>query len=521
MQQVWSPTKLLRISDHCNIRHVSRSTNYFRTPAHRLVISSILRQAVLLSNSNIRTTALKAVSRYRQGIQARRVSTLLNKVSPADNDVLDEGLTQNEYNRKRFVDAINGKKVPFAHGSPLMEACLIRGIRHHDGFGTGLYGTPKFDRARNARAIMSNRVPEIQRKDHFPYCIWHPEVATEDTYRRVAQRYPEMLYQVGRACAVAGYVDLYRELKLLPEVSIAEEARDNAKNGCSIQIFNEIMAAPTRFAVMNDYTRTINTENPQPGMFLNADTAVRSSLDRKLGCSYADSSDISPLVPDTYWNITEDWNFDIASTKEANNSVPDLRIPLLYSSLPRDLPNINKDLLIYQAAYTGNIERYVRLRRPTQNWPREEPCIIRGIHYNTTFAKWWSMVPEIMSQEFKFSHPHEAIIRAINARYIMNNNLTRIKEETPEAHLPYLIYLPDVADEETYAELFRRKPCMKLAIARACIVADYQSLYESMDVESCEYLRSEAREATNQFYFKDQEKKGYMSDGYEIGNTSR
>ncbi|CBF71445.1 hypothetical protein AN6781.2 [Aspergillus nidulans FGSC A4] len=37
-------------------------------------------------------------------------------------------------------------------------------------------------------------------------------------------QYPSMRYQVGRACAAAGYFDLYKELDLLPDVSIAEEA---------------------------------------------------------------------------------------------------------------------------------------------------------------------------------------------------------------------------------------------------------------------------------------------------------
>lgn len=37
-----------------------------------------------------------------------------------------------------------------------------------------------------------------------------------------------MCYHVGRAYAIGGYLALYRELDLLPDVSIAEEARDNA-----------------------------------------------------------------------------------------------------------------------------------------------------------------------------------------------------------------------------------------------------------------------------------------------------
>lgn len=64
-----------------------------------------------------------------------------------------------------------------------------------------------------------------------PYCIWYPDIAREDTYRELAERYPSMRYQVGRACAAAGYVDLYKELCLLPDISIAEEARESDTPG--------------------------------------------------------------------------------------------------------------------------------------------------------------------------------------------------------------------------------------------------------------------------------------------------
>jgi len=53
-----------------------------------------------------------------------------------------------------------------------------------------------------------------------------------------------MRHEVGRACAVAGYTDLYLELQLLPDVSIAEEARDNEGKGRAI--FDEIMAQPVK-----------------------------------------------------------------------------------------------------------------------------------------------------------------------------------------------------------------------------------------------------------------------------------
>lgn len=73
---------------------------------------------------------------------------------------------------------------------------------------------------------MSDKIPEVSNPDEFPYCIWYPETAKEETYRALASRYPQMRYLVGPACAVAGYVDLYKELDLLPEAHIAEEARE-------------------------------------------------------------------------------------------------------------------------------------------------------------------------------------------------------------------------------------------------------------------------------------------------------
>lgn len=86
--------------------------------------------------------------------------------------------------------------------------------------------------------------------------------------------------QVGRACAVAGYVNLYKELVLLPDVHIAEEARDN---GCT-EIYDLIMAQDVKYDVMNDYNRTVNLENPRQAN-LNGDTAVRLLLEIKQALS--------------------------------------------------------------------------------------------------------------------------------------------------------------------------------------------------------------------------------------------
>lgn len=449
---------------------------------------------------------------------------------------LQERLKLFKYDRATLAAALNGKEVPFELGAPETQVCIIRGIRHHDGFGTGLRGYAPFDRALNARAIMSNTIPDINAEDETPYCIWYPDVSSQETYRKLAKRYPQMRYQVGRACAVAGYVDLYRELGLLPEVSIAEEARDNAKNGRSMEIFDEIMSAPQMYSVMDDYTRTINTVDPRRGACLNADTAVRSSLDLRHRYSYwmqreqrppPDYAGLSPeecleqyrpnwikRTGDIYWNIIEDWK----QTDEEPTSwmhapaFPDLRVPLLYSPLPTHLPAINKDVLIYQAAYSGNIERYTRLRRPVKHTPFEEQSIVHGILHNTMFAKWWSLQPEILAGLLQPDHPHVAIIRAINARYIMNNNLTRITADTPEDQLPQIIYWPNLASKYTYEDLFKIKPSMETQIAHACIIGNYEELYRKLDVAGSERLCHEAVRSGNSFYKEDQREKGVIPE---------
>ncbi|KAK4126630.1 hypothetical protein N657DRAFT_679516 [Parathielavia appendiculata] len=71
----------------------------------------------------------------------------------------------------------------------------------------------------------------------MPYCVWYPGLATEDTYRELARRFPALPYQVG--------------------LSIAEKARESGNDG-STAIFEHTMSQPTRHAVMDDYRRTVN-----------------------------------------------------------------------------------------------------------------------------------------------------------------------------------------------------------------------------------------------------------------------
>ncbi|KNB01169.1 hypothetical protein FOXG_18838 [Fusarium oxysporum f. sp. lycopersici 4287] len=71
------------------------------------------------------------------------------------------------------------------------------------------------------------------------------------------------------------------------------------------------------------------------------------------------------------------------------------------------------------SAFTGNIDRCVRLRRP-HPVSGEMQCIVRGIYHNTFFAKWRYEKPELAALQ-KFVH----------ARLIMNDDLTWLNNNRP------------------------------------------------------------------------------------------
>lgn len=125
-----------------------------------------------------------------------------------------------------------------------------------------------------------------------------------------------------------------------------------------------------------------------------------------------------------------------------------------------------------------------------------------GIHLHTMFAKGWDLELEAAGcDEF-------GVRQAIHARYIMNNDLTHITEETPDRDLPDQVHYPELAQSSTYAELARRKPQMTVAIAMACILADYEEVYKSLDMEPDDLLVIQdyvaaAYDSLNPFYLKD------------------
>jgi len=448
-------------------------------------------------------------------------------------DDLGARLAKQHVDMDSCVAAMRGERVPWAIGNPLMQFCLVRGIRYHAGFGAEVrLATPVLARAWNARRIMSNNVPAVEDMsdpDHVPYCIWHPDVASESTYRTLVQRFPQMRYQVARVCAVAGYLDLYRDLDVLPEVHVAEEARHND----NLDIFNDIMAQPVRYSVMDDYYRTINTASPKVA-YLNGDTAVRSTLycRRKITMpenlrdtfdfDFLDDGDgtdedepiYSQRFKPGYFNITEDGYIDTydgyspekeTSTMTEFSAGPDLISPLLYSPLPQDLPDGNKDVLILMAAYYGDIDRYARLCRPAAIRKQIE-CVVRGIFHNTLFARWWadrltaagngpgksSISLDGMAEAYM-----RGIRKAITARFIMNNDLSRVTSTTPADELPYCIWYPGLPTGVVLEELVRRRPEMRQQAARACIVAGASETFKQLDPDPDAALLAEADIAGN------------------------
>ncbi|KAI4591787.1 hypothetical protein KJ359_012591 [Pestalotiopsis sp. 9143b] len=415
---------------------------------------------------------------------------------------------------QRCVVAGIRRNLEFAESKAVEELCISKA----DKF-------PRFARARNARLIMSGKIPQVDKHktEHYPYCIWYPDIAAEQTYADLVKEYPDMRYQVGRACAVAGYTELYKSLDLLPDVCIAEEAQANMKSGG--EIFKLIMASPTKYAVMNDYENTVELESP-PVAFLNDDTAVRPGLDLKEPTKSPSLGQWSHLKTGqwsaVHWDITEDGclrDQDRRLLIEYAPIQPEYA-HLLHSPLPPDLPPINKDVLILMAAYEGNLDRYVRLRRP-HLIDGEAFCAVRGIHHSAAFARFWSgeLVSGLAERCSKGYYPDIYEIGniecAINARYIMSNDLARIA--TAKTSLPYMIWYPHRPRWQTLREVARLQPAMKQAVAHACIVCDYRSLWDELRPDPHPVLYREAKQSPEPHYAADLEARakdlGIVLDG--------
>ncbi|TVY77480.1 hypothetical protein Focb16_v007912 [Fusarium oxysporum f. sp. cubense] len=347
--------------------------------------------------------------------------------------------------------AIRGEAVPDDFPHELVYKCLVAGIRYHDGFAIELRGKSlhrSLERAFNARDIMSNRIPGMEKPEDTPYCFWHPNVPSQETLRHLLKDHPTlfMRYKIGRACAAGGYVELYKELDLLPDVAIAEEAHDNLP--ASKGIYDMVMGTRNLYRVMDDYNLCLFDE-PQAGAFLNGDTCVRSTLDKRQPCLAANGKRLE------------------------ERAIPNDSLALLYAPLPRHLPTVHKDILILMAAFTGNIDRYVRLRRP-RPINGEMQCIVCGIYHNTFFAKWCYEQPELAVLQ-KFVH----------ARFIMNDDLTWLNKDRSfsKEDVSRIIWYPQTANRTTYLELLRLIPELKQLVAQALVVSDSPAEFARLEPE--------------------------------------
>ncbi|KAG8673806.1 hypothetical protein FPOAC1_007125 [Fusarium poae] len=411
--------------------------------------------------------------------------------------------------------AIRGDAVPRLLDHSDSRAALIRGIRLHYDFAmsepvTRLSSSISLiARARNARRIMSNDIPERMAPEEHPYCIWYPDIATEDTYRSLASKFPDMRYQVGRACAAAGYYALFHELDLLPEVSIAEEARESEAEGAKL-IYEEIMGFKHRYAIMDDCTRSIELEDYKCPAYLNGDTEVRWRLAARQGIKNSRKQDLLPCIEEDMHIGLEDQELE-----ERYSILSDEEAKLLYTPLRQDLPTVKKTLLIQMAAHDGNIERYARLTNSGRTLTLlDSECVVRGILHHTMYARWWA--DQIKNNTiYAKSAPYVwDLQRAIMARRIMINDLSAFENGWPTGvPMPYIIWWPLRPDRNLLMLLLEHVPEMKRQIAAAAIVCDYESLYKWLDPEPSWHLWVVASEfSANPFYREDQEKRGREKD---------
>ncbi|KAF3897974.1 hypothetical protein GTR04_0833 [Trichophyton interdigitale] len=350
-------------------------------------------------------------------------------------------------------------------------------------------------------------------RSRHPYCIWNPDIAAEDTYRQLALRFPSMRYQVGRACAAAGYDGLYAELDLLPDVSIAEEARESETPGGEI-IFKMIMVAPYRYAIMNDYDLSINLDSKNPGApaFLNGHTTVRWKLQRRKELQQKAYNFRIRRVRTWKWSIEEDDHLDEKESywPQKYNILTPEEVQLLYTPLPQDLPTMKKDLLIQMAAHGGNVDRYARL---ASYWPMgevERVCVIRGIYYNTMFARFWAEEIKKNTRRVQgLKHNGLSLVKeAISARRIMINDVEEFINGWPEDEpQPRVIWKPLQPCEHVLKLLAERVPSMKKTAALACIFCDYEDAYNEINCTPHPDLAIAAGRSHNPFYRRDIEQK--------------
>lgn len=121
----------------------------------------------------------------------------------------------------------------------------------------------------------------------------------------------------------------------------------------------------------------------------------------------------------------------------------------LFNHAPRVLPtNIDKDILILAAVWDGDIESYSRPRRP-RSAPSEISAVMRGAQHHTAFARWRDTYVGDLSD----GDGVELSRQVINARFIINNNFSRITPDTNGDIWLEIFWWPQWPQECTLREL--------------------------------------------------------------------
>lgn len=96
--------------------------------------------------------------------------------------------------------------------------------------------------------------------------------------------------------------------------------------------------------------------------------------------------------------------------------------------------------------------------------------MIRGIYHDTLFAKWWAVQGDAAHE--RLAGKGNNLREHIHARFVMNNDLSWLSDATPDRELPCCIWFPNTANITTYKELVRRRPSMKMACVKRCMVSN-------------------------------------------------
>jgi hypothetical protein len=273
------------------------------------------------------------------------------------------------------------------------------------------------------------------------------------------------------------------------------------------------MAAPVRYAVTNDYKRTVQLHMPKSGGCLNADTAVLATLKQRkaFGKHYRIMD-----TPWTYFDITEDSGIDEHMTKAKPHALTDSEIVLFVSPLPADLPTMHKDLMILIAAFEGNLDRYARLRRPGQTIDFELHCVLPGIYKSFAMASWLDRNPDILELIASEWHSQEiqTLRAAVHARWIMDNDIDRLiptDSIVPDNELPYWIWYPTIPAKWTLLKLAEARTAMRPPCARASMARGMRDAYTKI-MDMChddgkpiavdQHLMKEARKCPEHEFFE-------------------